>query len=87
MAATTFVAHAHPHRAPARATGTAHDLYATITVGSRVTLRTPQGQERTGRAVMLGPAGWVLNIGGRHGTPGVVSATNLVAVWGRRVDR
>ena len=48
--------------------------------GDRVTIRTPQGQERTGRAVMLGPAGWVLNMGGRHGTPDIVDERNIVSV-------
>ena len=48
--------------------------------GDRVTIRTPHGQERTGRAVMLGPAGWVLNLGGAHGTPGIASESNIVKV-------
>jgi hypothetical protein len=48
--------------------------------GDRVTIRTPHGQERTGRAVMRGPAGWVLNMGGKHGTPGIASEDNIVKV-------
>jgi hypothetical protein len=31
-----------------------------------------------GRAVMKGPAGWVVNIGGRHGTPKVVGESNFI---------
>jgi hypothetical protein len=48
--------------------------------GDKVTILTPQGQERTGRAVMRGPAGWVLNMGGAHGTPGIASERNIVKV-------
>ena len=56
-----------------------------IRAGDRVTIRTPQGQERAGRAVMRGPAGWVLNMGGAHGTPGIASEENIVKVRkGRR---
>ena len=56
-----------------------------IGAGDRVTIRTPQGQERTGRAVMYGPAGWVLNMGGPHGTPGIASPSNVVRVKKARV--
>ena len=52
----------------------------------RVTIRNRFGQERTGRAVMLGPAGWVLNMGGQHGTPAVATPEIIVAVNGRRVS-
>jgi hypothetical protein len=38
------------------------------------------GKQRTGRAVMKGPAGWVLNMGGRHGTPGIASDDNVTNV-------
>jgi hypothetical protein len=57
--------------------------FSDIRAGMRVTLMTPQGQEWTGRAVMLGPAGWVLNMGGRHGTPAVVNESNFVRIAGR----
>lgn len=54
---------------------------AAIRPGSRVTIRTPQGQERTGRAVMRSSeGGWVLNMGGKYGTPGLASDRNIVAV-------
>lgn len=49
-----------------------------IRAGDRVTIRTPHGNELTGKAVMRGPAGWVLNLGGKHGTPGIATAANLV---------
>lgn len=56
--------------------------------GDRVTILVPNGigrngveyKERTGRAVMLGPAGWVLNMGGPYGTPGIASEENTVRV-------
>jgi hypothetical protein len=31
-----------------------------------------------GRAVMKGPAGWVVNAGGKHGMPKVVSERNFI---------
>ncbi len=55
-------------------------LVDTIRPRDKVTILTPQGQERTGRAVMRGPYGWVLNMGGRHGTPGVATDENIVRV-------
>lgn len=57
-----------------------------IKVGVRVTIQTPHGQERTGRVVMLGTHGWVLNLGGRYGTPGVATVENIVAVNGKRLN-
>jgi hypothetical protein len=61
-------------------------LMGQIRAGDRVTIRTPQGQERTGRAVMTSSeGGWVLNMGGRHGTPGLVNERNVVAIRGKRV--
>lgn len=48
--------------------------------GDRVTIVNRFGQERTGRAVMRGPYGWVLNLGGPHGTPAIASAENVVKV-------
>ena len=43
-------------------------------------MRDEQGRERTGRAMMPGPAGWVLNLGGAHGTPGIVDRENFVRI-------
>jgi hypothetical protein len=59
-----------------------------IKAGSRVTILVqngigrngPEFRQKTGRAVMKGPAGWVLNMGGKHGTPGIASEDNIVSV-------
>lgn len=48
--------------------------------GDSVTIRTPHGQQRTGRVVMRGIDGWVLNLGGRSGTPGIATPDNIVSV-------
>jgi hypothetical protein len=70
-----------------------------IRPGSRVTILVPNGQridhkmgkivqewkESTGRAVMRSAeGGWVLDMGGKYGTPGLANAENVVAVNGRR---
>ena len=60
--------------------GGTRSLVDTISVGSRVTIVDRFGKERTGRAVMRGPYGWVLNMGGKHGTPAIASADNVVSV-------
>ena len=57
-------------------------LFNKIRPGSRVTIVTRHGSKLTGRAVMRGPAGWVLNLGGAHGTPGIASDENVIAVRG-----
>jgi len=71
------------------------ETLAKIKAGDRVTILIPNGigrngvemKQATGRAVMRGPAGWVLNMGGKHGTPAIASARNLFDVKrnGRRV--
>ena len=53
-------------------------MFKDIQVGDSVTMSTPQGQVLNGKAVMKGPYGWVINVGGRHGTPRVVSESNFV---------
>jgi len=59
-------------------TGTILDA---IRHGDKVTILSPQGQERTGKAVMRSSSGgWVLNMGGRHGTPGIATESNIVKV-------
>lgn len=55
-------------------------IHDSIGYGDRVTFRNRFGQERTGKAVMRGPAGWVLNMGGAHGTPAVPSADSITKV-------
>lgn len=58
--------------------------------GDRVTIETRHGNSVSGVATMRGPAGWVINTGGRHGTPAIASERNVVSirrgrtlVWGR----
>lgn len=51
-----------------------------IRPGDRVTIVNRFGQLRTGRAVMRGPYGWVLNMGGAHGTPAIADRANIVRV-------
>lgn len=51
-----------------------------INAGDRVTITTPHGQQITGKAVMRGPYGWVLNLGGRYGRPGIASEANIVKI-------
>jgi hypothetical protein len=66
------------------------ELIAKIRHGDRVTILVPNGigrngqewKEATGRAVMRGPHGWALNMGGRYGRPGVATEKNIVAVKG-----
>lgn len=67
-----------------------------INVGDRVTFQSynglklvngravPEYTPRTGTAVMLGPAGWVLNLGGRHGAPAVAEPSRIMSVRKRR---
>jgi hypothetical protein len=65
-----------------------NEILDNIKPGDRVTILVPAGRgrngqeykESTGRAVMRGPAGWVLNMGGRYGTPGIACEDNLVRV-------
>jgi hypothetical protein len=59
---------------------TATRLVDTIGPGDRVTIVDRFGKEQTGRAVMKGPHGWVLNMGGKHGTPGIASDDNVTKV-------
>jgi hypothetical protein len=47
--------------------------------GDTVHIKTPQGQTQRGKAVMRSShGGWVLNMGGKHGTPGLVDEKNYV---------
>jgi hypothetical protein len=61
-------------------TGGEGGILDSIRHGDKVTILSPQGQERTGKAVMRGPHGWVLNMGGAHGTPGIATESNIVKV-------
>ena len=42
--------------------------------------RGPEFKPATGRAVMKGPEGWVLNIGGKHGRTAVVNEENFLGI-------
>lgn len=59
-------------------------LFSQIKNSSKVTIVTPRGSKLTGRAVMFNPdyQCWVLNLGGKHGTPGLASESNVIAVRG-----
>lgn len=72
----------HRGRALRRRYGRAEipSLFSLITPRARVTIVDRFGQQHTGRAVMRGPAGWVLNMGGPHGRPGIASDENVVKV-------
>jgi len=64
-------------------------LINTVQHGDRVTILRPAGRgrdgqewaEASGKAVMHSShGGWVLNMGGQHGTPGLADAGNILAV-------
>lgn len=62
-------------------------VLAEVRPGDRVTILDRFGKERTGRVVMpaaTGEPGWVLNMGGSHGTPAVVTSSNFVRATGKR---
>lgn len=52
--------------------------YQEIQMGDSITFSTPHTKEMKGRAIMKGPYGWVVNAGGRHGIPKVVSEENFI---------
>lgn len=56
-------------------------LIDSVQVGDSVTIVNRFGQERTGKAVMRSAhGGWVLNMGGPHGTPGLADDDNVTQV-------
>lgn len=55
-------------------------LFDAIRPGDRVTILDRFGVERSGRAVMKFPNHAVLNMGGRHGTPGIATGENVIKV-------
>ena len=59
-------------------------LLSAVCVGDRVTISDRFGEHHTGRAVMRGPAGWVLNMGGPHGTPAIADVQNIVSLRRKR---
>ena len=49
--------------------------------GSKVTIISPHGNKQIGKAVMKSICGgWVLNLGGRYGTPAIATDENTIAV-------
>ena len=62
----------------------ASHLLNSVRVGDGVTISDRFGQNLTGRAVMRGPCGWVLNMGGPHGTPGIADEQNIVSIRRKR---
>ena len=52
-------------------------MYSDIQKGDTVYFSTPHTAQMKGKAVMLGPAGWVVNAGGKHGTPKVLSLIHI----------
>lgn len=58
--------------------------FGQIAIGDTVEMLVPAGGRdyatRRGRVVMRGNYGWVLNLGGRHGTPGVCGPANFVRI-------
>lgn len=56
-------------------------LVDAIGPGDRVTIVDRFGKERSGKAVMRSSnGGWVLNMGGKYGTPGIADDSNVVRV-------
>ena len=67
-------------KVPVAVTLTEADQFNMISHGDRVTIVDRFGKNHTGRATLLGPAGWVLNMGGRYGTPAIANENNIVKV-------
>lgn len=61
--------------------------WADIRPGDRVTIALYHGGSKTGRVVMRGPGGWVLNLGGAHGTPGIATPDNTLKVMKTKAGR
>lgn len=64
-------------------------LISRVKAGDMVTIVTPQGSRLTGRAVMRtsNRKGWVLNLGGPHGTPGLAYDRNTIKVSKAKTKR
>lgn len=64
------------------------NAYGEIKVGYRVKIKVPNGigrdgpewTEKTGRVVMYGVGAWVLDMGGKWGTPGICTPKNFVKI-------
>jgi len=56
-------------------------LVSTIRNGDKVTIVDRFGKQHTGKAVMRSShGGWVLNMGGRYGTPALADDKNIIKV-------
>ena len=55
-------------------------MFKEIQVGDTVYFSTPHSKELKGKAVMKGPIGWVVNMGGSHGMPNVVTERNFIKI-------
>jgi hypothetical protein len=55
-----------------------------IRPGDRLSFKTPHGSEMKGRVVMKFDTHCVLNLGGRHGKPGLCDAANFVQHFPQR---
>jgi hypothetical protein len=63
-------------------------LFNQIKPQAMVAIVDRRGQVRQGRVVMHSShGGWVLNMGGAHGTPGLVDARNCVFVAGAHLPK
>lgn len=59
---------------------TSKQIVDQIRPGDTVTFRDRFGRACKGKAVMFGPSGWVLNMGGKYGTPAVVNESKIEKV-------
>lgn len=60
-----------------------------LKAGDRIRFTNPQGQIMTGRVVMPSAfeGGYVVNAGGRYGTPAIVSEKNFVGFVGKKLRK
>lgn len=58
------------------------NIFDVIQHRDRVTIMTPHGSRLTGSATIRNEnAGvWVLNLGGKYGTPGIASESNIIQI-------
>lgn len=61
-------------------------MYNAIRPRDTVGIVTPHGNILCGKVVMSGPAGWVINTGGPHGTPEIAGPENTVYVSGTKIN-
>lgn len=48
--------------------------------GDKVWIKDRFGKVKAGKVVMRGPAGWVLNMGGKYGVPAIANEGNIVKI-------